>query len=280
MRTLTDKGLRLSLELAGMGRDGVNFDASIPPLGQGVPGHIWLVEKGRAPHLAWEWIGPSGEAPRPGPDHREIALAFAGLAEAEPQTILEFARQYGVMLLCEHAEPCIHNHPLGAISLGSRLCAPTKREPLAVWKRYARELRAVLRMAAEARLGRPATSREDWEATGGLFERRLGRSTVSRTRQRVEAQVRRWLALGGVRPGLSWRSEKPELTFEGVGVLGAVIRHVLPLVAGEGGYAFCAACCRVFTPHRRPTQGQRSWCPSCGNRARWRQAKRDQRVRA
>lgn len=257
--TRTLQRARFSRETSG---GGLTLDSLISPLGEAIPGSIAWVAGRNGGQLRWKYEGPEGEQSRPAPTDSGIIDAFIELAEGTGSAVAGFARRYGVLFLCQrHREPCIHNYPRGVISLRRTLCRPSGREPIADWRHYARDLKGILALATAAldgKAGRP----EDWEATGGLFDRALGPPTPERARQRVEARVQAWLDLGAVQPRFSWPAdaERASLTDSGFGVFGAIGRHLMHRLAFKEGDVRCDGCGREFVPKRRPVLGERHWC--------------------
>src|SRR5207245_1958373 len=93
---------------------------------------------------------------------------FLKLSDAQPEAILDFARCWGVLAICEHGKPRSHGlaHPRrGGYArcemLGERVGRPW--EPLEAWWRYARQARGILNVAFELREGRLGDS-ADWQA--------------------------------------------------------------------------------------------------------------------
>src|SRR3989442_15613904 len=110
------------------------------------------------------WTG-RGALVSPSPQMLE---GFIRLAEAPPEKIREYALQWGVLETCEHNMPLWH--------WGDERCTLVREgdgwsEPLSVWRFYARNARAVLRVAAEIRShdhARLSSWEELWEQLPGL----------------------------------------------------------------------------------------------------------------
>ena len=112
---------------------------------------------------------PSGTADRLG-RFRKGGLAkgalqrFVGLAKAPEEKIAEFARQWGVLGICEHGIPGIHE----ACRPGDWMRHNSEvwwLEPLDVWRGYANKFGAMLRVAANVSEGGDGSD-EDWELLG------------------------------------------------------------------------------------------------------------------
>jgi hypothetical protein len=93
---------------------------------------------------------------------------FIRLADGSDEAVLRYARRWGPLWLCEHGVPWQYD---------GKECIPPAtdsspwcEESLDKWREYAREARAVLRIARKLDSGQPG-SEDDWDETwtGGLF---------------------------------------------------------------------------------------------------------------
>ena len=100
----------------------------------------WTAETGLSERRTWTYRDASPE----------MLLQFIALADAPPEAIKAFAKRWGVLALCRrHWLPCCH----------SSGCSPTRvrgrvyvyREPLAAWRHFAMQARAIVRYAAAVR---------------------------------------------------------------------------------------------------------------------------------
>jgi hypothetical protein len=233
------------------------------------------------PALVWQHLRADGGFPADEADDRGVLEKFARLHDAPPERMLAFATQYGPLHLCEHSLPACHNPGWRRGNTTHGACRPLQFEPVAFWHHYARQVQAVLTIAAK--LYRGELGAEDhWRAIFESDSRKIvpwwNRTPWSDRRMLAEV-VGEWLALGAVHPTFRWTDQGPEVALEGWGVLGAVARQLTFTVLRSDGLAFCAGCGTPFSPKRRPAKNRRSWCPDCGKRAADRQAKRDQRER-
>lgn len=176
---------------------------------------------------------------------------FLRLESARDHAIETAASVYGLIGTCEHGRPARHRllDPAEAHRGACPLPGGTLgREPLAVWRRLAGGMSALLR------LGRGP------EQDPG-----------------VQRELASWIELGDVRPVFELTHDGLALvTFEGSGLLGALCRDLARVVAGGRLAATCDACHTIFFPQQRRA-GRRTYCRDCGHRAAMRDAARDYR---
>ena len=153
---------------------------------------------------------------------------FVELADKSPEDIRDFARRWGVLMICEHDRPAGHawpGVPEDDVLNGRELlkpCAPRGWpdecwEPLGAWYRLALEARAMINVAAALYNPKPAKRGErrgDWQMLvhriwlgpkGGnpaLDDLDQPRHTVS-AREHLQASIQRWIAWGAVQPRFS-----------------------------------------------------------------------------
>jgi len=215
---------------------------------------------------------------------------FLGLSRGRPEDILSFARRYGPLYLCGHQIPACHaidreraalQGPLDAAVRGAALrqeldpdqllvpgeysparfdgCPPTRREPLSVWWRYRDRIEAVVQIAARLHRGEPGPS-DAWKVLlsgpgiGAAIQRLAHERTagdVVRERYGVTVKVRGLMLEAGVTIGFDWSAERPEITVDGVGALGAIVRELPFAIAKQNGFEICTACGLPYTPPRR-----------------------------
>lgn len=283
------------LDLAGFRQLNGDMGSQVPTGFVLVPGVIKL--DGEA--LVWELAGPA-KAVRPGPGMLE---EFLRLAKAPPAAFLRYARKWGVLSLDERGRPC-------RLGLNGR-------ESLEDWKYFSRRARAVLNIAAYAKLDRLAPP-EHWKSlvSLALWDRaasaaeikdefdslthglpiypppekmvRPGRSRVEVVRQVIENEINAWLKLHsadqGSRPpdfAVHWnhRVANWELQIDHHGFLFRALAFQLALVAsGAHGFYCCTGC---GTPYLRtkdaPRRGEANFCEQCGREEALRLADRRRR---
>ena len=249
----------------------------------------------------------------PGP---RLLEGFVRLADAPDSAIRDYAQQWGILGICKHDLPRTHNFQLGSPDrfcspLGFRMdeeCkAPTGWEPLSTWRRYAREARATLDIAANIHQGKPVLDEDIWRAAGIDFPRELEDESDSTLCRRqafdISVNVNGWLEMAHVRPLLSWGSIGPATVMlgttiwwfhrdmqrrwlpssphmQGTSLFGALAAQLLMTVSRTAGLALCSACGTLYTPKRRPNPNRRRYCPACGIKAAWRDAQAMRRVKS
>lgn len=249
----------------------------------------------------------------PGP---RLLEGFVRLADAPDSAIRDYARQWGILGICKHDLPRTHNFWRG---LPDRFCSPlgfrmdekletlTGWEPLSTWRRYTREARAILDIAASLHQGIPVLNENIWSQAGhahpgGLTDKSL--SDLCRDQAfAISVSVNGWLDIAHVRPFFSWGALGPPAVLlgttvwwfhldmqkrwlpsvphmHGTSLFGALAVQLLMTVSRTGGLAVCSTCGTVFTPRRRPNPNRRRYCPVCGIKAAWRDAQAMRRVKS
>jgi hypothetical protein len=225
-----------------------------------IPGEI----KADGGNLIWR----RSPADRPVSAKSGLLLAFANLADGGPESILRFARRWGVLELCAHGFPASHNHtnrPPG------EWCHAIRREPLARWRLYARRARAVLTIAMG--LDRDEQDRRGlaaaWQALPdwGGDEWDPAKQSAALDRFNLGNEVKTtWLMHGGVKPGIGWRDDELRIVLRGFGLYGALAAQ-LALAVGKAGELYeCSGCDQLYgrdPEGRRPQKGRRNYCPAC-----------------
>lgn len=213
---------------------------------------------------------------------KELLLDFARLVLVGSESILEFARSWGVLGLCEHGLPATHNpaqHSLSGqvISVG---CEPTGKESVQEWQEYARKIRAVLNVAAQIRKGEVGR-REDWLVLGMDDEQQPKEIRASEIL--IEKIANTLLDLVNVRPRLQMNPAGITISHPANSSLfGVIAIQVAQHVAGTNGPLLCSACGELYellVIDRRPRAGERNYCFECRGTAARRDASRDYRRR-
>ena len=132
---------------------------------QPVPAQVELVKRGGIVAIKFGLaFADSGEKQRFSPELRDCLDPFLRLAGASDQQVLEYARTWGSLGLCRpHLRLLYH---------GGAQCELLLVEPVEVWRFCARQLGALLRVAAQLRGGDTPTQ-EDWDLLQ-LWPDRLG----------------------------------------------------------------------------------------------------------
>lgn len=282
----------LQCELAGLLSEADNFDRPY----QGRQLRVPAVIGNNGGLLIWRWDNMVERNPlRPEAHGFGLLSEFVNLAEAPVETILAFARKWGVLEICLHGLPCTHNLRHG-FTLSGRFCMPLPyldtddfMEPIPYWHYYARQMRSLLNVAVRLKQGQPGLA-EDWKilvdpgpgqdprGKAALFTSFYGRA-VEEDRLGVRKMLDRWLSMGDVRPNLVWDEEQCSVSFDNT-LFGMLAMQLMLEICSSGGIAFCSGCGKSYSPkRRRPKVGQRNYCRECGKKAAWRDAKATERRR-
>jgi hypothetical protein len=253
---------------------------------------------------ALEWEEPSGgPVVHPLDDALASFIRIAAVPDHDlPERVLQFARRFGVLRVCGHGKPLYHDR-----SACKQRLAPSgdgrQWEPVEAWRRYSRQLLAILRATAHLQnqesvpgavwqdiaAGDPAAwryaavqqsaqfnsahgnagSRPDFAHVSGAADSGLG---LDHQRRVLTDCVNRWLEYGRVRPTARWLLGMPtasvHLDFDGLAGLLAV---QLASAVSSRIYV-CAGCGLPFSvpeERRLPARDKRAWCPLCGRLAQW-----------
>lgn len=244
--------------------------------------------------LVWEWDTSrldSLSGPRYSGWRVDMLSSFLRLATAPPGQIEHYARQWGVLGICEHSLPAGHaafpsEGPIGR----KEWCHPMGYgdgwfyEPLEAWRRFSREALALLNVAAMLHHGRPGAS-EDWAVIYARAEKTEHRwwegskkRWLSFERAELVKKINEWLAMGNVRPSFGWHGPGSVTSIHlaaaepAHGLFGALAVQLMLAVARSDGLAICSACGSSYFPRRRPSAGRRHYCENCGRGAAVRHA--------
>lgn len=300
---------RIELQLAGVERQGW--------IGRSLPQGTWLrppVVELEGNHLVFRETRGKDRAPsvETSPT-RKLLQDFVGLADAPDEKILCYAQKWGALGLCEHDEPASHNWSVPPLGARRGCWVPTLlggggKEPLAAWRRFAKEARTVLDLAAQLHT-RHWGKREDWRqlpsaTTAALalqiaktgdhhllrgeghltsweeVQQITGLGRDAATEQDVLASVTDdWLRLGNVRPVFRWKKGNSAIELEGDGLFGALAVQLAFAVCAGDSFAICSECGGAYIPTRKPRSDQRRFCPDCGAKAARKHGARAARAR-
>lgn len=203
--------------------------------------------------------------------------------------VLRFVRRYGPLFLCEHGLPAAHNwttRSIGCYPLGweEGVC----REPLAGWRQYVEQARALIAIAAALREGKEG-SKEDWQALLKRYEddglalalAEGQKTSVKGRRSLLSDLANGWLALTNARLSLTWDAAKSKWDLMMRGTTFALLAMQLVFaIAGHHRLVTCDGCGRPYLREKRaPQMGRRNFCPQCGKTVAARLRQRDRRVR-
>ena len=235
---------------------------------------VSLVGEGEDAHLTMNWR-PVGEAwVLVETDPKRMLMRFIALADAKPDKYLDYARTWGPLWLCDlHGLPFTHPDELG------EGCELTFSESIAHWRRLARRVRAIFRIATELHRTREAPhdtprlgSENDWAAVAqssaeAEATREWMKGSVSSLKEANEwlaSYVNELLEWAAVVPHLAWREASPNIELRGSSNFSHIAAQLLFAVAGRPRAALCDNCGALYMPIRLPRTGQRKFCDKCG----------------
>jgi hypothetical protein len=259
--------------------DGFLGTESSGELDRRIAGREWLVPEEiglRDGRLVWRQIYFDWDkriSAKPG-----LLQSFIRLADAPDERILAFARRWGVLELCEHDLPLRHlvsgwahtDAPFYARSwCDYRQSEPGGRiwEPLSAWRTWARRAAATLNVAISFYRNK-LPPLEEWQSAISLGLRSPDDNeplppTPSKGWLRLDHRIHAWLGLTGVVPRVVRnRGVRPQITFGGTGLFGALSIQLMLAVCRTDGLAVCSSCASAFVPKRRPRHG-RAYCDDC-----------------
>jgi len=220
---------------------------------------------------------------------RGVLDEFILLCDSNDQAILKYAKTWGVLELCAHNRPSCHEFSIGApLSLppaipkppagirrwfheDPRQCCPTGREPLATWRFFSEQARALLNIAADlhrARLG----SAEDWRKL--LRDRVMPAGSLEAHRSGLRDAIEAWLKLGRVKPTID--DITTGLTWTGADLFGEIAVQIALAAKAMDGQVLCVACGKEYQPKRLVIRRGFNYCPKvkCQRQAAAQRAKR------
>ncbi len=206
---------------------------------------------------------------------RGILDEFLRLCDAGDEAILKYARTWGVLELCRHNLPSCHEFFVGdrlrlPVPLLAkpqtggtcpaddlRQCLPLGREPLATWRFFSGQARALLNIAAElqmVRLGEDA----DWAKllrAGVTPVQSLGAQRLC-----VRDVIEDWLKLGRIKPAID--DLTGGLTWTGADLFGELAVQIALAAAARDGQVFCKVCGKAYEAKRRVIRRGFNYCPA------------------
>ena len=222
---------------------------------------------------------------------RDFLQRFLKLADAPAEDIERFAKQFGVLAICQkHSLPVSHED--GCPPLGF---ADDCHEPLRYWREYAARMRAVHDIARELRAERLGRDSDWWtlyphfqknQPFSNIWVDQTARNWRAHKRQKQLALARfylceemdRLLKLADVRLRIEWqratrsnRLRQPARWVVRVryghrlNLFGALVLQLLLEVCQPAEDVYiCSSCGESYTREgRRPNVSQNNYCPSC-----------------
>ncbi len=316
---------QVRLDLGGVDTTALRLDIEHPLVSGRLPvPEVRFAEN--PPRLVW-WAAQVGVSPPLG----DCLGSFLKLVDAADTEIVAFAQQWGVLSLCGHGCPALHHSYLGppcrlrTLDRSSQMLLSehhwdgrAKRgpdlywEPLAMWRRYARRLQALLGLAADLR-AKSETSSDDWD---DLFwevdiyddsESESDESLCSPDywcppsmyrqlppkRERLSdehygslsTRVTELFEEAGVAPALTWEGLVPRLALRPTDVQGSperfcrlfsvLVCQAIAAITAKNGPLRCSWCTRPFEARgdRRPRADRGTYCSEPCRRAARREQK-------
>ena len=214
--------------------------------------------------------------------NRFISIADSANTEA---AVVSFARQWGIIGLCKHGLPILHDPA----------CKKTS-DTISAHHSFARLLEVLLRIGLELNKRRIADPVEwqladdllvdddperqnkspDWDSavSFGSTLRLISLNHLRFARGRFQNIMRRLATMVRLQPQLAWINGAWSIDFNCSRGSNLAAILTIQLMAAIGGHTMrkCRACPRWFTPI-----GRQVYCGRCGIRASWRDAKKRQR---
>lgn len=220
-------------------------------------------------NLVWDWCRPNS---KPGTEAKRVQAnpgllkEFMTLRDAKVSKVLQFARDWGLLFLCEHGLPAWHNGeqclPLGKYIEQVR----TRSEPIEAWRNYAHRAFVICDKADS--IYRDMDKRVSVKDRYEIWNRQVLLST----------EVQRWLDQAGVNVEFFWSQDKV-MSILGTPSLFAALSVQLLSTVSKSSLAICCNCGEIYNAPRRPRSDQRNYCDKDECKlARLRDAQRDRRA--
>jgi hypothetical protein len=212
---------------------------------------------------------------------RYLLYEFITLADADDNYILEYASHYGVLGICEHGVPSVHNPPalypplLSKPSGYSEYCQPTHcdplrldrdklYEPLESWRQLSREFLTIVRLAVQLRDGKMGGI-EEWKILHRLLYNTEKADYVNEGRIRISQAISAIIELCGVKPTLGYQKGMNFYLASHSSATGlpAALAVRLMLWANQSqGLALCANCGTIFELRKGQVGRSNYYCGS------------------
>lgn len=221
---------------------------------------------------------------------RGILDEFLHLCDTGDEAILKYARTWGVLELCRHNLPSCHEFSRGGLlrvpapllsdsqiagsawpASDPRQCPPLGREPLATWRFFSRQAKALLNIAADLRRIRLG-EKQDWATL--LREGFTPVESLDAQRLCVRDVLEGWLKLGRIKPAID--DLTGALTWTGADLFGELAVQITLAAEARDGQVFCIVCGKAYEPKRRVIRRGFNYCPApkCQSVAAAQRAKR------
>jgi hypothetical protein len=215
-----------------------------------------------------------------GEDIKGMLMEFARLANADVEVFLEFGNRWGLLGLCdEHGLP--FTHP------GNEHCNLKMREPIRHWRRLARQISSILRIAMDLhwsdqnpgsppRLGSP----QDWVTIDEEADPEiLMPGDLDAAKEWLAVYVGNFVEWTQPTPQFYWHDGDARIEFAGWTTFAYIAVQLIFFVASAREAALCGECGQLYLPRRKPRVDQNNYCDDCRARgAPDRDSKRRQRA--
>jgi hypothetical protein len=200
-----------------------------------------------------------------------LRIARYGWELPDNERIIEFASEFGCLGITD-----VHSKKMGTLFpinpdykwachgfLGALAPAQKGSEPLDNWVLWSSEFSRAWREVLSADPNHQVPDylrlqlREDHGGYRGDLDDELARKWLL---DRVSAQVTNWLQLGGCG---SVVLEEGQICAGPLSLFGELARRLALLIDGHEIKSICSGCRRTFKERKKPTRGQRIYCPRC-----------------
>jgi hypothetical protein len=195
-----------------------------------------------------------------------LILRFARLHKKDDYEILQFAREWGVLCLCEHGLPAWHVGDQ-CLPLGDHaFLSGNNHEPIKIWRNYSLKAYKIIEEAAKIY----------WDMAGP--ERSKDKYGIWNRQVLLAKRIQSWLNQAGVKIEYFWWHDHQKVVLGTPNLFAALSVQLMSLVS-RGGLAICSNCGVVYIPKRAPRRDQRNYCGKneCKKVACWRDVKRYKR---
>lgn len=254
----------------------------------------------------WRVIGADG-----GSEETAMLGDFMDLADpADEDAVARYAERWGMLGLCAHGLPATHDkstlpeslrRPGRSIDWGpgevEDRCVVSffESEPIATWRYWAGQARALLVVSARLAAGQPGGDAEwaelqapgpwarNWPPAEPLtfaargsdgkersfhsLEEVFGTHTMAQVvalqRRSAGETLQHWLTLAGVGLTVSWKGASPDMTWRSGGLFGALGMKLLLAASRVEGWALCTGCAKPHIPSRQARRGAGRFCADC-----------------
>ena len=255
-----------------------------------IPPSIWLETYDQSAVLKWEKYRSEEALWKRGSECVGALEQFIGLADSSAREVLVFAREWGVLGLCEHGMPFTHQIGSSFSSLvdgsGSSQeliesrCYATGFEPMEAWKNHSKKLSSVLSIASNLHQDKPGKP-EDWlviepwhdphmeywkdEALPSTESDDGYHSVVVAQKKHLTHNVQLLLTQSGARPRFEWSADNaPYVGIVPVGLAAVLALQAAFAVCKTTSIVNCTACGKLYVPKRKPQSGRGKYCSACG----------------